>query len=128
MNISRTDDEAPPSWMRMQEAAWIGARAWRGIGHLRPRGPGDGPPALVIPGFIANDRTTMELRRALAGGGWRVHPWQLGWNMGATADMVERLRARIDVVSPDQPLRPKRTAGWAGYGRVESAWASRTLD
>ena len=104
----------------MQEAAWIGARAWRGIGHLRPRGPGDGPPALVIPGFIANDRTTMELRRALAGGGWRVHPWQLGWNMGATADMVERLLARIDAVSPDQPLL---IVGWSLGGVFARALA-----
>ena len=96
--------------MRLAEATWLGARAWRGIGHLGPRGPKDGPPALVIPGFIANDRTTMELRRALAAGGWRVHPWGLGWNLGAKADTIERLEALIDAI--DDP-RPVLVVGWS---------------
>jgi pimeloyl-ACP methyl ester carboxylesterase len=72
------------------------SRATHGFGHLDARGPEDGPPALVIPGFIANDRTTMELRRALAEGGWRVHPWAMGWNMGATEDVIDRLAQRIE--------------------------------
>jgi len=96
--------------MRLAEAAWLGARAWRGIGHLGPRGPIDGPPALVIPGFLASDRTTMELRRALAAGGWRVHPWGLGWNLGAKADTIERLAERLDAI-PDP--RPVLLVGWS---------------
>ena len=96
--------------MRLREAAWLAARAWRGIGHLGPRGPADGPPALVIPGFIASDRTTMELRRALGAGGWRVHPWGLGWNLGAKPDTVERLVARLDAL--DDP-RPVLLVGWS---------------
>lgn len=98
----------------------MGARAWRGFGHLGPRGPEDGPPALVIPGFIANDRTTMELRRALAAAGWRVHPWDMGWNLGATADTVERLRARIDAISPDEPML---VVGWSLGGVFARALA-----
>ena len=82
----------------------------RDSGILGPRGPEDGPPALVIPGFIANDRTTMELRRALAAGGWRVHPWGLGWNLGAKADTIERLEARLDAI--DDP-RPVLVVGWS---------------
>ena len=62
-----------------------------GLGPLGPRGPEDGPPALVIPGFLATDRTTMDVRRALARAGWRVHPWLLGVNMGAKADTLELL-------------------------------------
>ena len=96
--------------MRLTEAAWLGARAWRGFGHLGPRGPADGPPALVLPGFIANDRTTMELRRALAAGGWRVHPWGLGWNLGAKADTIERLAACLGAI--DDP-RPVLLIGWS---------------
>ena len=90
--------------MRVSEVAWLGARAWRGFGHLGARGPEGGPPALVLPGFIANDRTTLELRRALARAGWRVHPWALGWNLGAKADTVERIAARIDEISEGQPV------------------------
>ena len=95
-------------------------RAIYGFGHLGPRGPVDGPPAMVIPGFIANDRTTMELRRALAADGWRVHPWELGWNMGATADTVERLKARLDAISPDQPIL---IVGWSLGGVFARALA-----
>jgi pimeloyl-ACP methyl ester carboxylesterase len=77
---------------------------------LRPRGPADGPPVLVIPGFIANDRTTLALRRALAEAGWRVHGWEMGWNWGARADTMERLAARLDAISPDEPIL---VVGWS---------------
>lgn len=106
--------------MRIYEAAWMGPRALRGFGHLGPRGPVDGPPALVIPGFIANDRTTMELRRALAVDGWRVHPWKLGWNLGASAETVERLKARLDAISPDEPVL---VVGWSLGGLFARALA-----
>jgi pimeloyl-ACP methyl ester carboxylesterase len=113
MNISsRIEDRdqlPPPKWRRLSEAAWLLSRAWHGVGHLKPRGPIDGPPALVIPGFIANDRTTMALRRALARAGYRVHPWGCGWNMGARADTIDRLRARLDAIS-DQPVL---VVGWS---------------
>ena len=83
---------------------------WRGFGHLGPRGPVGGPPALVIPGFIASDRTTMELRRALAAAGLRVHPWRLGWNLGATADLIARLRHSLELVDDDRPVL---LVGWS---------------
>lgn len=59
---------------------------------------------LVIPGFIANDRTTMELRRALAEAGFRVHPWRQGMNWGARADMLDRLKRAIDLCGHDEPV------------------------
>ena len=69
------------------------------MGPLGPRGPEGGPPALVVPGFMASDRTTMELRRGLARGGWRVHPWEMGLNKGAKVDTLVRLKARLDAVA-----------------------------
>ena len=86
------------------------ARAAKGFGHLDARGPESGPPALVIPGFVANDRTTMELRRALAEGGWRVHPWSMGWNLGATEDIIDRLRERLDDIWDGRPVL---LVGWS---------------
>ena len=77
---------------------------------MGPRGPVGGPPALVIPGFIAGDRTTMELRRALADAGFRVHPWRQGWNLGATPDLIDRLRHSLGLVG-DQ--RPVLLVGWS---------------
>ena len=52
----------------------------------------------------------MELRRALAEGGWRTHPWDSGWNLGARADTVEKLRARLDSISTDRPVL---VVGWS---------------
>ena len=69
-----------------------------------------GPPALVIPGFIASDRTTMELRCALAEAGFRVHPWRQGMNWGARADTLERLKRAIDLCGHDQPML---LVGWS---------------
>jgi hypothetical protein len=83
---------------------------WRSFGHNGPRGPEDGPPALVIPGFIADDRTTMELRRALADAGYRVHPWNCGWNLGARDDTVERLKVRLGQIAGDRPVL---VVGWS---------------
>lgn len=59
---------------------------------------------LVIPGFIANDRTTMELRRALAEAGFRVHPWRQGMNWGARADTLDRLKDAVDLCGHDEPV------------------------
>ena len=89
------DDRAPSGWLRASELAWHVPRLVAGLGPLGPRGPVDGPPALVVPGFLANDRTTMELRRALARGGWRVHPWEMGTNRGARPDTLDLLGARL---------------------------------
>jgi pimeloyl-ACP methyl ester carboxylesterase len=88
----------------------LSSRFWRGFGHDGPRGPKDGPPALVIPGFIAGDRTTMELRRALAEAGFRVHPWRQGINWGARADTLEQLKRAVDLCGADHPLL---IVGWS---------------
>ena len=60
------DDRPPPLHLRLGEAVWLLPRMWRVFGSTRALGPADGPPALVIPGFVAHDRTTEPLRKALA--------------------------------------------------------------
>jgi pimeloyl-ACP methyl ester carboxylesterase len=104
------DDRPPPNWRRLHEAVWLLprlAQAWR-----RPRllGPENGPPALVIPGWAASDRTTLALRRALADTGWRVHGWELGWNRGARTDTVERLQRRLEEVGKGRKVL---LVGWS---------------
>jgi pimeloyl-ACP methyl ester carboxylesterase len=44
----------------------------------------------------------------------------MGWNLGATADTVERLRARLDAISPDQPIL---LVGWSLGGVFARALA-----
>jgi len=90
--------------------AWHLPRVLSGLGPLGPRGPEDGPPALVVPGFMASDRTTMELRRGLARGGFRVHPWEMGLNKGAKADTLVRLKLRLDAVADKRKVL---LVGWS---------------
>jgi pimeloyl-ACP methyl ester carboxylesterase len=98
LDVVDPDDRAPSGWLRIAEVAWHLPRLVAGLGPLGPRGPEDGPPALVLPGFLADDRTTMELRRGLARGGWRTYPWELGLNKGARIDTLEKLGRRLDAV------------------------------
>lgn len=69
---------------------------WKAFGKLAPRGPEDGTKLMVIPGFIANDRTTLGLQRGLAGAGYRVTGWGLGLNKGVAADTRERVARQIE--------------------------------
>jgi len=104
------DDRPPPLGLRLAEAAWLLPRMWRAFGSTGPIGPLDGPPALVIPGFVAHDRTTAPLRRAFANAGWRVHGWEMGMNWGAHAQTVERLERRLDEVAKDNKVL---VVGWS---------------
>jgi pimeloyl-ACP methyl ester carboxylesterase len=52
----------------------------------------------------------MELRRALAEAGFRVHPWRKGWNMGATADVIDKLQHSLDLVGDHRPVL---LVGWS---------------
>jgi pimeloyl-ACP methyl ester carboxylesterase len=71
-------------------------RLYRGFGRLGERGPADGPPLMVIPGFLASDRTTLGLQRALAAAGYRVSGWGLGLNRGARRDTLQKIAERIE--------------------------------
>jgi pimeloyl-ACP methyl ester carboxylesterase len=79
-------------------------------GHLQARGSPDGIPAMVIPGFLANDRHTMQLRRALAEAGFRVHPWRHGINWGAHQGTLDQLRRAVELCGHDEPLL---LVGWS---------------
>ena len=116
------DELAPSPWLRTREIVWHLPRMLSGLGPLCPRGPESGPPALVIPGFLATDRTTMDLRRALARGGWRAHPWLLGLNGGAKRDTMELIRARVDAVAEDRKLL---LVGWSLGGMFARQFAHR---
>jgi pimeloyl-ACP methyl ester carboxylesterase len=104
------DDRPPGLRLRLGEAAWLLPRMWRAFGSTGPIGPVDGPPALIIPGFVAHDRTTFALRKAFASDGWRVHGWDQGVNWGARADTVQQLKRRLDQISKDRKVL---VIGWS---------------
>jgi pimeloyl-ACP methyl ester carboxylesterase len=90
--------------------AWNFTRLWRARGPIGPIGPEDGPRVLVIPGFLATDKTTLILRKALARAGWRVYGWGQGFNGGAQEDTLRLLRERLDSISSEEPVL---LVGWS---------------
>lgn len=80
----------------MLEGPALWARFYKSFGRLGARGPENGPKLMVVPGFVANDRTTLGLQRALADAGYRVVGWGLGMNRGATPETLEKLIGQIE--------------------------------
>src|SRR4051812_38499597 len=74
---------------------------------------GDGHPVLVLPGFTADDRSTVPLRRFLAGLGYKVHGWGLGRNAGPTPHVIEGLRGLVEQVHHEHPGEAMSIVGWS---------------
>lgn len=64
----------------------------------------NGEKLMVIPGFLATDRTTLGLQRALANEGWRVAGWGMGLNTGVKADTLARLAERVEKFGGGKPI------------------------
>jgi pimeloyl-ACP methyl ester carboxylesterase len=96
--------------MLLAETASLLARSWRSIGRIGERGPEDGPKLIVIPGFLANDRTTLGLQRALARGGYRVTGWGMGVNTGVQPDTLNRI---VDLIARFGGREPVILVGWS---------------
>lgn len=97
-------DDLPPAHGNWHEIAWNIGRMLGTFRKRGPRGPLNGQPVLVIPGFLCSDQTTFSLRRELARAGFRVHGWKQGFNLGAKPDTIEKLAERISSLDHDLPL------------------------
>jgi predicted alpha/beta hydrolase family esterase len=113
-------DDAPPTEHHWKELLWNAGRLLGTFRKRGPRGPDDGQPVLVIPGFLCSDQTTFSLRKRLAKHGYRVHGWKQGWNLGAREDTLERLRKRIESLGHDRKLV---MVGWSLGGLFAREYA-----
>jgi pimeloyl-ACP methyl ester carboxylesterase len=73
---------------------------------------GDGHPVLVLPGFLADDRSTFGLRRLLRGLGYAIQGWQLGRNVGPTRETIVGMRRCLDAMV-DEHGQPVSVIGWS---------------
>ena len=113
-------DDAPPTEHHWKELLWNAGRLLGTFRKRGPRGPDDGQPVLVIPGFLCSDQTTFSLRKRLAKHGYRVHGWKQGWNLGAREDTLEKLRERIESLGHDRKLV---IVGWSLGGLFAREYA-----
>ncbi len=93
-----TDHIVPPSpaLLALEGRAWLEFAALVPALPLLARAPrGDGHPVLVLPGWLASDRSTWVLRRFLRDRGYHTHGWRLGWNLGPDAGTVAGLGRRF---------------------------------
>ncbi len=91
---------------------------------LRRMPAGDGHPVLVLPGFMADDWSTVALRSVLRSRGYEVHRWALGRNLGPRPDTVEGLVRRLESVHGDSG-RAVSLIGWSLggiYARALARW------
>lgn len=78
---------------------------------LRNAKKGDGHPVLVLPGFMASDKSTVPLRSFLTKLGYDAHPWGVGRNTGGE----ELTFAMIDLVNQIYEEKGKKVSliGWS---------------
>ncbi len=75
-----------------------------------PRGDGHG--VLVVPGLLASDGSTAVIRRYLRLLGYEVRGWNLGRNLGPTAEMLDEL-PRALLALAESTGRPVSLIGWS---------------
>jgi len=79
---------------------------------LRQAPAGDGHPVLVLPGLLADDRSTAPMRGFLRGLGYHVHGWSLGRNLPSER-IRDGLRTRVEELVARHGDRPLSLVGWS---------------
>jgi alpha-beta hydrolase superfamily lysophospholipase len=116
------EDRPPPLSLLLREvSAFATMRAKASFASAVPGcAVGDSGDVLVFPGFMASDRTTARLRKSLDLAGYRAHGWGLGRNRGVTADILQRMDARLDMLKPAKPVI---LIGWSLGGLIAREYA-----
>lgn len=82
-----------------------------GLDELTEQSPrGDGHTVMVLPGFTANDVTTLPLRSFLDDLGYETAGWNLGVNLGIKPEDEPRLEEHVERLASDGPIT---VIGWS---------------
>ncbi len=99
-----------------------------GLLAFRSRLPvGEPHPVLVLPGFMATDRSTAPLRRLLSSLGHEPYGWGLGRNVGPTERVVREMPQLLDRIA-DDTNGPVSIIGWSLGGIYARQLAARTAE
>jgi pimeloyl-ACP methyl ester carboxylesterase len=78
---------------------------------------GQGEPVMVLPGFMADDRSTVIIRRFLHAIGYATLPWELGQNRQPMMQYLPVLGERITRLAQEHG-RKVRLVGWSRGGII----------
>lgn len=112
-----------------QRAFWEGLSLLPALPALAGAPRGDGHPVMVLPGFMADDYSTIALREFLSGRGYAVEGWGFGRNLGPRDHLAERLEERIGEIHARSGRRVS-LVGWSlggVYAREIAKWAPRDV-
>lgn len=138
---TRTTDSGNPAIFDRQEryglqtpgrfGKFFEARALAEACMLVPAAPllmsqdrGDGRQVMVLPGFLADDKSTWPLRRFLAHLGYEALPWGLGRNHGQPEADADRVIEKLDAVRRGK--EPVTLIGWSLGGVIAREIARKT--
>lgn len=112
----RDDRIAPPTWLLAREAGYLASEV-RGRLALRRlaqahRKESDHRPILLVPGFLADNRSMFVLYATLRMAGYRARHWGLGRNRGACPDTLERLESKT-LAMAERFGQPVTLIGWS---------------
>ena len=129
MSTAESRIEAPSPLLLALEVRAIAERGAMAATHplLRRLPKGDGHPVLVLPGFVASDRSTVPLRRLLRDLGYSPFGWDLGTNVGPTPEIVAGMLARFEGIARRHE-EPVSIIGWSLGGIYARELARRSPD
>jgi pimeloyl-ACP methyl ester carboxylesterase len=78
---------------------------------------GHGRPVLVLPGLLADDRSTRPLRRLLNRAGYVAYGWRMGTNIGPTRRIITGMDALLSEIT-DLHAQPATVIGWSLGGML----------
>lgn len=120
--ISARSPGAPPMKLLWREGASLAyIKLTAAMAKPVPLGvDGGGRKIIVLPGFMASDRSTARLRACLSASGFDVHGWGMGMNRGLNADIIAHLRRVVEPIAAGGPVT---LVGWSLGGLLAREYA-----